>query len=133
MPATAIVQFPSLVDRKHVHSLINSYAKGKITRNDLMRQIAQIINKYPSIERMPVFGYSVRILQYYNDLPIISIEGAEITDTCPGCGSDSSHAKYLRTEQENNDMQYDIISSTCIECGAVYMSQALNGRMTMEY
>ena len=127
------IQFPTLDDRQHVHNLINLYAQGKCSRNDLMHWIANIINKYPNIQRMPIFGYTVRILQYYKDLPIISIEGAEITDKCPGCGAGTKVARYLRTEKENNDTEYDIISLTCLECGTVYMTRAINGRMTQEY
>ena len=122
------IQFPSLEDRKHVHELINLYAHGKCKRNDLMIQIAQIINKYPNIQRMPIFGYTVRILQYYKDLPIISIEGAEITDKCPGCGAGTKVARYLRTEKESRNKDYDIVSLNCLECGTVYMAKGNNGR-----
>lgn len=122
------MQFPTLEDRTHVHNLIGHYARGKCSRNDLMRWIAHIIQKYP-IQRMPVFGYSVRILQYYKDLPIISIEGAGIADKCPGCGAGTSEARYLRTEEENHHKDYDIISVTCLECGTVYMTKGVNGRM----
>lgn len=122
------IKFPTLEDREHVHKLINLYAHGKCTRNDLMRQIAQIINKYPNIQRMPIFGYSVRILQYYKDLPIISIEGAEVTDKCPGCGAGTKEARYLRTEKENHHKDYDIVSLNCLECGTVYMAKGANGR-----
>lgn len=122
------IQFPTLDDRQHVHKLISLYAQGKCTRNDLMRQIAHTINKYPNIQRMPIFGYTVRILQYYKDLPIISIEGAEITDKCPGCGAGTKVARYLRTEEENHHKGYDIVSLNCLECGTVYMTKANNGR-----
>lgn len=127
------IQFPTLDDRNEVHSLINLYAHGRCSRNNLMHQIAQTINKYPNIQRMPIFGYTVRILQYYKDLPIISIEGVEISDRCPGCGAGTNIARYLRTEKENHNKDYDIISLTCLECGTVYMTKALNGRMAEEY
>lgn len=123
------IQFPTLEDREHVHKLINLYAKGKCSRNDLMRWIAQIINRYPNIQRMPIFGYTVRILQYYKDLPIISIEGATITDKCPGCKANTKIARYLRTEKENRNKDYDIISLSCLECGTVYMAKGNNGRL----
>jgi uncharacterized Zn finger protein len=77
---------------------------------------------------MPVFGYTVRILQYYKNLPIISIEGAEITDRCPGCDAGTREARYLRTEKENLSTEYDIVSLTCLECGTVYMAKGNNGR-----
>jgi hypothetical protein len=93
----------------------------------MMRWIAHIIEKY-KVERVPIFGYSIRILQYYKDLPIISVEGAEVTDTCPGCGAGTSAARYLRTEQENRHKDHDIISVTCLDCGCVYMCKALNER-----
>ena len=127
------IKFPTLEDREHVHRLINLYAHGKCNRNDLMRRIARIINKYPNIQRMPIFDYSVRIIQYYKDIPIISIEGARVTNKCPGCGAWTKEARYLRTEKENHDKDYDIISLTCLECGTVYMAKATNGRMSGEY
>lgn len=117
-------KFPTLEDRVNIHSLISHYAKDKCSRNDMMRWIARIIKKY-KVQRVPVFGYSVRILQYYKDLPIVSIEGAEVTDTCPGCGAGTSAARYLRTEQENLHKDHDIISVTCLECGCVFMCKAL--------
>jgi hypothetical protein len=117
------IQFPTLEDRINIHNLINHYAKGKCSRNDMMRWIAHIIGKY-KVERVPIFNYSVRILQYYKDLPIISIEGAEVTDTCPGCGAGSNVSRYLRTEQENLHKDYDIISAACLDCGCVYMYNA---------
>jgi hypothetical protein len=119
-----IFKFPSLEDRVSIHNLINHYARGKCSRNDMMRWITCIIKKY-KVERVPVFGYSVRILQYRQDIPIISIEGAEVTDNCPGCGAETRAAKYLRTEQENLHKDHDIISVTCLECGGVFMCKAL--------
>ncbi|HZK52629.1 MAG TPA: hypothetical protein VFC84_00275 [Desulfosporosinus sp.] len=121
------LKFPTLKDREHIHNLINHYAHGKCSRNDLMRWIANIIEKY-GIQRMPIFGYSVRILQYYKDLPIISIEGAKVVDTCPGCSAGTNHARYLRTEKEDLHGTHDIVSVTCLECGCVYMISAPNGR-----
>ncbi len=120
-------QFPSTDDRQHIHSLINDQAHGKCSRDDMMRWVAHIIGKY-SLERIPVFGYSVRILDYYNDLPIISIEGAEVSGSCPACHSGIEHARYLRTEAEHFDRDYDEASYTCLECGCVYISKQPNGR-----
>ena len=128
----ATLQFPTLEDRSNIHNLINDYAHGKCSRNDLMRWIANIIEKY-KIKHMPIFGYSVRILTYYGDLPIISIEGAGITDTCPGCGFGPNIARYLRTEQENLSGDYDVASFTCLECGMVYMTKVDNGRRSVVY
>lgn len=126
------LQFPTLEDRTNIHNLINHYAHGKCSRDDLMRWVANIIEKY-NLKRMPIFGYSVRILTYYKDLPIISIEGAEVSDTCPGCGAGSNVARYLRTEQENLQEDYDIASFTCLECGCVYMTKVDNGRKNVVY
>lgn len=120
--------FPTTEDRTNIHNLIGTYAQGKITRNDLMRWIAQIINKYPNISRMPVNSYTVRILSYYKDLPIISIEGAELSDSCPTCGAGTKDARYLRTEKENLGLDYDLVSVTCLECGCVYTVKGTNGR-----
>ena len=122
-----IFTFPTIEDRQRVHNLINTYAQGQLTRNSMMRQIAAIIEKY-NISRFPVQDYSVRILQYYEGLPIISIEGAQISDTCPCCGAGQDVARYLRTEEERLDKEYDIISQTCLECGCVYLSNVKNGR-----
>ena len=126
------LQFPTIEDRTHVHNLISHYAHGKCSRNDLMRWIANIIKKY-NIKWMPIFGYSVRILTYYKDLPIISIEGAEVVDTCPGCGASTKEARYLRTEKENVDRDHDIVSINCLECGTIYMTKGTNGRMQEDY
>jgi len=121
------LQFPTIEDRQNIHNIINHYAHGKCGRNDLMRWVAHIIEKY-NIKRMPVFDYSVRVLTYYGDLPIISIEGAEITDSCPGCGAGTNIARYLRTEKEDLHGSHDTVSVTCLECGCVYMVSAPNGR-----
>lgn len=91
----------------------------------MMRRIADIIEKY-KVARFPVFGYSVRIRQYYKDLPIISIESTVVTDSCPECGAGTSATRYLRTEQENLHGDYDLISVACLECGGVFMCKGLN-------
>lgn len=122
------LQFPSIEDRTHVHNMINHYAQGKLSRNDMMRWIANILGKYPRIQRMPVFGYSVRILDHYKDLPIISIEGAALSDSCPSCGAGTSEARYLRTEREQFNEDHDIVSVTCLDCGCVYATKGVNGR-----
>ncbi len=122
------IQLPSPEDRQHVHNLINHYARGKCSRNDMMRWVAHIIGKYPRITRLPVFGYSVRVLTYYGDLPIISIESAILSDSCPSCGAATSEARYLRTEKEQFGQDHDIVSVTCLECGCVYTTKGANGR-----
>lgn len=131
---SAILTFPTDVDREAVHKLIGSYAKGEISRNPMMREIAALIEKYP-LQRIPVFGYSVRIIQYYGPdrLPVISIEGAQQSDICPCCGSGEEAARYLRTERENFNLNYDLISVTCLECGCVYQTQGKNGREREQY
>lgn len=127
-----ILQFPTLSDRTNVHNLINHYAHGKCSRNDLMKWVANIITKY-KLTHMPIFNYSVKILAYYGDLPIISIESAEVSDTCPGCGAGIDIARYLRTERESHNEDYDVASFTCLECGCVYMSKVENGRRSVVY
>ena len=127
----ATLQFPTLSDRTNVHNLINHYAHGKCSRNDLMKWVANIITKY-KLKRMPIFGYSVRILTYYGDLPIISIEGP-LADHCLTCGAGEKVARYLRTEQENLHEDYDIASFTCLDCGCVYTSKVDNGRKSVVY
>lgn len=126
MPTT--FQFPSIEDRTNIHNLIGMYAQSKISRNDMMHWIAQIINKYPNIQRIPVNGYSVRIISYYKDLPIISVEGAQLAKKCPCCGAETKDARYLRTEKENLGFDYDLVSVTCLECGCVYAVKGVNGR-----
>jgi len=86
----------------------------------MMQWVAQIIGNY-GIERMPVFGYSVQIIHSkYAITPIVAIKGAGISEKCPGCGSDAGEARYLYTDQENHDLDYDIVSMTCLECGCVF-------------
>lgn len=118
--------FPTLQDRQNIHNLINLYTKGKCSRNDMMRWIAHIIEQY-GVTRIPVFGYSVRILQYYDDLPIISIEGAQFSDECPTCKSETE-TRYLRTEEENHDKDYDIIIVNCLTCGCMFATKGDNHR-----
>ena len=122
-----VLQFPTLEDRTHIHNLISHYAHGKCSRNDLMHWIAHIIKKY-NVERLQIFGYSVRILSYYGDLPIISIESSTITESCPTCYAETSAARYLRTEKENLSQDHDLVSVTCLECGCVYIVKSPNGR-----
>jgi hypothetical protein len=114
-----LMHYPTNKDRQDVHNLIGMYAHGKLGRNDMMRWVANIISKYPNIQRIPINGYSVRIASYYEDLPIISIEGAIISNACPECTASLEQARYLRTEREGKD--YDIVSAACLECGCVYM------------
>lgn len=118
--------FPSLEDSQKVHDLINLYTKGKISRNDMMRWVAQIIEQY-GITRIPVFGYNVRILQYYGDLPIISIEGTQFSDDCPVCKKETE-TRYLRTQEENFDKDYDIAVVNCLECGCIFSTKGDNHR-----
>lgn len=122
-----VYHFPVNEDRNRVHNVINSFAQGKCGRITMMFEIAQVLNKY-SVKKMPIYGYSVRILDYLGDLPVISIEGDKITDLCPGCGAGTETARYLRTEKENLFSDFDIIAVTCLECGCVYMTKAPNGR-----
>ena len=130
---TAIVHpYPTDADRNRIHDFIQLYAKGQMNLNSLFYCIGGIIEKYPHLSRIPVQGYSVRILQYYGAqrLPIISISGAEFSQSCPCCGSGSEdNAKYLRTDQENFDKNFDIVSATCLDCGCVYLTEGWNGRV----
>lgn len=130
---TTILSYPTDADRNRVHTFIGLYAQGKMTRNTMMYSIAGVIKKYPNLRHMPVQGYSVRILSYYNDLPVISIEGAQESDICPCCSSGQDAARYLRTEKENFNKDYDLISVTCLECGCVYQTHGRNGRRQESY
>ena len=123
---TAILTFPTDADRAEVHNLIHSYAHGKISLGRMMYSIAAIIEKYP-LQRIPVYGYSARVI-YYQGVPVISIESAKLSDICPCCGSNEDAASYLRTEKENFSKDYDLISVTCLECGCVYQTRGKNGR-----
>ncbi len=127
---TTILSYPTDADRNRVHNLINSYAQGKMSRNAMMYAIAAIIEKYPNIQRMPIKGYSVRIVHYFGPqrIPIISIEGAELSDKCPGCGASGDDLDYFRTEKERFDQEDDLISVTCLKCGWVFLNNAKNGR-----
>jgi hypothetical protein len=91
-----------------------------------MRIIGNIIEQH-GVSRMPIFGYSVRILQYYGDLPIISIEGAQFSDDCPVCKR-KTEVGYLRTQEENLDKDYDIIVVNCLDCGCMYSTKGDNHR-----
>lgn len=124
-----IYQFPeiSFKDKELVHNIIISYTKGKCDRNTMMRQIAFILEQ-KKIKKMPVFGYTVKLLQYYKGLPIIHIEGNTISEHCLCCGSTLDQARYLMTNKENLVGTYDVISVTCLKCGCVYATKAKNGR-----
>ncbi|MDP4158177.1 MAG: hypothetical protein Q8911_00230 [Bacillota bacterium] len=121
------LSFPTIDDRKNVHGLINLYSLNKISRDDFMRFVANIISKY-KIGSFPVFGYSVKILQWYKDVPVIAIKSDIIADVCPSCGSGTNEARYLRTEKENFDLDYDVISLNCLGCGCVYAAKGENHR-----
>lgn len=125
-----ILSYPTDEDRAQVHNLIGAYAHDRISRNAMMYEIACIINKYPNIQRMPVKNYSVRIVHYFGpkQIPIISIEGAELSDKCPGCGASGDDLDYFRTEKERFDQEADLISVTCLKCGWVFLNNAKNGR-----
>ncbi|AFL99477.1 hypothetical protein Desde_1044 [Desulfitobacterium dehalogenans ATCC 51507] len=132
---TKVLNYPTDADRDQVHNLIGSYAQGKMTRNTMMYAIAGIIEKYPNIQRMPVKNYSVRIVQYFGlqRIPIISIEGAKLSDKCPGCGASGDDLDYFRTEKERFDQEDDLISVTCLKCGWVFLNNTKNGRGQESY
>jgi hypothetical protein len=100
--------------------------KGIISINDSMRWIAHIIEQY-GVTKIPVFGYNVRILQYYADLPIVSIEGAQFSDNCPVCKK-ATEVGYLRTDKENFDKDYDIVIVNCLDCGCLFATKGDNHR-----
>ena len=122
-----IKQFPTIEGRTVIHQLINNHSKGIGTRNEMMRAVAAIAEKY-NLTKIPIFGYSVRI--FYSDhapgLPIISIESSQMSENCPSCNSIDS--RYLRTQEEKFDQPYDIIAVNCLNCGCIYSTKGNNGR-----
>lgn len=122
-----IKQFPTIEDRTAIHNLIGYHSQGKCSRNDMMRLVAEIIERY-NITKMPIFGYSVRIFysEHAKGLPIISIESSQTSEDCPSCHSNNN--RYLLTQKENFNVPYDVIAVNCIECGCIYSTKGNNGR-----
>lgn len=122
-----IKQFPTLADRQSIHNIIGHHSQGKCSRNDAMRLVAEIVERY-NLTKMNIFDYSVRVFysKHAPGLPILSIESTQISEDCPVCHSVDS--KYLRTEKENLDLDYDIVDVQCLECGAIYGTKGNNGR-----
>lgn len=121
-----ILQFPSLEDRTNVHNLIIDYANKRVTLTKMMTTVAEIVEQY-KVLKFPVFDYSVKVIHSkHASHPIISIDSARMSDNCPVCGSDESG--YLRTEKENLDLEYDVVSTACMDCSCVYLSRGKNLR-----
>jgi len=123
----SVVLFPSYEDRLRVHNLLINYALGNYPRDMVNSSIAHIIEKY-KLKRIPIFNYSVVIVKYHNQIPIISIQNAILSDTCPVCNDIANHNKYFRTEKESIVDRIDIISVICLECGAVYTTKGIGSK-----
>lgn len=124
------LQFPTLSDRQNVHNLIHLQAHNKCSRDDMMKWITNIVEKY-RINRMPIFNYSVQIIRskYYSQ-PIINIIGAQMSDDCPTCEkSPDEFGRILRVDKVNHDLDYDIVNVTCLNCGCVYATKGANHRV----
>ena len=130
---TTPYKFPAAADRRRIHTLIAEFAHGKITLTKMFNSVAEVVRQYPRLSRIPIYGYSVRILQTYNGLPIVSITSAKLSDTCPCCNAGEQTAGYLRTEKEQFNQEFDLISVTCLECGTVYFAHGRNGRRQEAY
>jgi len=122
-------QFPTYEDRLNAHNLIirHANAKGEFSRVVMMIELAKIITKY-NLTTIPIFNYSIHILGYSNLIPIISIINTRLSDDCPDCKAGSESASYFRTERENHNEIFDVISIVCLNCGCVYSAKASNGR-----
>jgi hypothetical protein len=116
-------------DRQHIHNIINHQAQGKCSRDDMMNWVTQIVEKY-EIKRIAIFNYYVDVFRSkFYPQPIIHITGAELSDSCPTCGETPDECgRIFRIGKQNYDLDYDIVSVTCLNCGCVYSTKGDNHR-----
>jgi len=127
-------QLPTLEDKMNIHNTIHHRSKGLCNHIDMMRIVGNTIKKY-GVTKIPVFDYNVKILQNtkvkingeFVDIPVISIEGTQMSDQCPVCKRETETG-YLLTQEENFDKDYDIVVVNCLECGCMYSTKGDNHR-----
>ena len=127
-----IIRFPEVThsDRALVHSIIESFSRGKCDRNTMMKQLSYIMEQ-KRIRKMPIFGYTIHrntVVDSEGKVAVVTIEGSQVVDRCPCCGNDEEDSRYLYTNKENLTGTFDIITVTCLKCWCIYSVKAKNGR-----
>ncbi|SNS04378.1 hypothetical protein SAMN05446037_1003100 [Anaerovirgula multivorans] len=80
-----IFEYPTKEDKIYIHSLIQYFAKGQISRQTYMDLVANVLEKY-NVKKIHMNGYRIK-LEKYEGINIIILEGNEIYDYCPSCRS----------------------------------------------
>ncbi|SHH43573.1 hypothetical protein [Desulforamulus hydrothermalis] len=107
--------FPNQSVRALVHSVIQMYAAGKWTRQQMMSQVHDTLRQY-GISRLNINNYNVRIVEPVitsaGVFPVVIIEGGEVSASigCPACHS--REAGYLAGDST--------VTVMCRSCGCIY-------------
>jgi hypothetical protein len=121
-----VLSFPGLDTRQQVRDIVVSLTQRKIKHNDMMIMVADILNWY-HITKLDLGDFTVRLIDYYKDLPIVIVECKNRVDGeyCPVCGSGIKRARYMHTNKEGT--KTDLVSWSCLDCGTFYETESQNG------
>lgn len=112
-----VYNYPPLSARHHIDHKLQLFARGKLGRHEMMREIAAIMERY-NVRHLSIGNYAVDLYGYYGEIPIVHIYGLQqASDACPVCGS--AVWRYINTEKELPG-KYDLISAFCLDCGCFY-------------
>jgi len=114
-----VYRFPSDCDRDMVHLYVGAYARGTITRQEMMSWVAGILDSY-GVTKMYLDGYRVRkldsIVTRRGVFPVVVVEATRTVKDgrCPACGS--CHDRYLAGEAPE-------ITVWCMSCECIYQKE----------
>lgn len=112
-------QFPNQAARALIHSVIQLYAAGKWTRQQMMSQVHDTLKQY-NITELNINNYTVKIdapvITGLGEFPVVIIKAREVSRDigCPACYS--REAGYLAGDA--------VITVMCRDCGCIYQFKA---------
>ncbi|MFZ5688630.1 MAG: hypothetical protein ACOY9Y_10745 [Bacillota bacterium] len=115
-----VYQFPNQSTRALIHTVIQLYAAGKWTRQQMMSQVHDTLKSY-GITRLDIDNYTVRVAEpvvtSIGKFPVIIIEAKQISESlnCPACRN-ARDAGYLTGDA--------IVTVMCRRCGCIYSFHA---------
>lgn len=110
-----VLQFPNLSVRALIHSVIQMYAQGKWSRQQMMSQVHDTLQHY-GVSKLDINNYSVKVdapvITGIGKFPVVIIEAKEVSQGigCPACYS--REAGYLAGDS--------VVTVMCRGCGCIY-------------
>lgn len=111
--------FPNQSVRALIHTVIQLYAAGKWTRQQMMSQVHDTLRQY-GVTKLTVNNYTVRVVEPVitkaGTFPVVLIEGGEVSASigCPACHS--REAGYMAGDA--------VVTVMCQDCGCIYSFHA---------